>query len=323
MPPVRTSSRCPPCTTRFQARRRRAAFPDERYPATKTIALRDGGIELTGTVVDVTGGPIAGAVVVASGRHSADSSVVVRTDEHGRFAMWVGGDGQRLVAHADGYASGTTHATPPADVAIALTPEATFAGVVVDGETRVPVANARIVIQPSDYETPGQTTFCDARGEFRVRGLMPGRVQAEARTEHAFGHLAGSRLLEIGTHLTGAVVEVWPSEEVEDVPEETGITVRGIVKLLSGESVAGVCVLALSRCPRPLDLRANALRWELRDDRCRARRSNALGARERRGSERIMVPAETVVELVVERTGASPAPSSTPTVGRSPAKRSA
>ncbi|MBX3162167.1 MAG: carboxypeptidase regulatory-like domain-containing protein [Deltaproteobacteria bacterium] len=183
------------------------------------IALREGGVELVGTVVDVTGGPIAGALVVgASSPMSARTGTIVaaRTDARGRFAMCVTGT-RYLSAYADGYASASTVDRAPADVRIVMTPEATLAGTVVDGGTRKPVEGARVLLEPSGGELDNevQSTFTDARGEFRFRGLVPGRVVATAYADHAFGRTAGSILVGLAQRVAGVEIEAWPASRVE------------------------------------------------------------------------------------------------------------
>src|SRR5690606_30311632 len=63
------------------------------------ITLEDGGVEIHGTVKDLSGGAVEGAQVL-TGRSAAV------TDAEGSFSMWVQ-EGLALVwATADGYASG-------------------------------------------------------------------------------------------------------------------------------------------------------------------------------------------------------------------------
>ncbi|MCW5801206.1 MAG: carboxypeptidase regulatory-like domain-containing protein [Deltaproteobacteria bacterium] len=263
------------------------------------IVLRRGGLELTGTVVSAVGGPIAGAVVIA---RAFDAAVVARTDERGWFAMWVGDDLQQV--HADGYASGSARVWPPAEVAIALTPESTLAGTVADGATRRPVANARVVLGSADGQR-SFTTLAGARGEFCFRALPPGRLAARAYVEGRYGRSAGSWLFGIRTHVTGAVVEVWPGSDAEDgEPEPAGVTVRGVVRDVRGEPVAGVRVEIGRRETARVD--AARTRSDVSFVVTRVAPGEAtLSVRANVvGSQPISIAGDTVADLVVERAGA-------------------
>src|SRR5262249_33605992 len=66
------------------------------------LQLKLRGVEVTGVVLDITGGPIARALV----RQSTDPAV--ETDAQGRFSLWTRPGGIELSASADGYAESPT-----------------------------------------------------------------------------------------------------------------------------------------------------------------------------------------------------------------------
>src|SRR5207302_6384307 len=72
------------------------------------LVLAKGGVEITGTVADITGGPIAHAFVRAhEGGWSSDGDFpALETDEAGKFSLWVRPGEVEVKAVADGYAEG-------------------------------------------------------------------------------------------------------------------------------------------------------------------------------------------------------------------------
>ena len=89
------------------------------------IVLRAGGAELTGTVSDISGGPIAHARVTASvGRWGEGASTPsVETDDKGVYTLWTAPGMVRLSVIADGYASSrSTTGRAPGTLDVLLTP---------------------------------------------------------------------------------------------------------------------------------------------------------------------------------------------------------
>jgi len=174
------------------------------------IALRSGGAEVTGTVADVSGGPIAKARVW-SGDHG-EPMVLTETDDAGAFALWVDKDDVRIHAAADGYTDEEESVDAPGKVEILLTPESTIAGIVIDAATSQPVEGARVQIGEWSGEA---VVFSDAAGAFRARRLSPGRHVVIARTEHGYGRTEGSTLAGLGQEVEGVVVKLFPAVRVE------------------------------------------------------------------------------------------------------------
>ena len=181
-----------------------------RAGETKTgidLALRGGGVEIVGTVADLTGGPIAKARV-----WSHRPYVATETDEKGQFSLWVAKGQTGVSAAADGYADGDTYLHAPGKAEILLTPESSLSGTVVDGASGKPVEGARVML--GDW-SEAETTFSDAAGAFRITRLNPGRQTVTARTDRGYGRTEGSVLVGLGQHVDGVVVKLFPAARFE------------------------------------------------------------------------------------------------------------
>lgn len=175
------------------------------------FTLRPGGVELTGTVSDLTGGPIEKAKV--------RGPITVETDAQGAFSLWVKPGYIEIEASADGYADASEDVwvpkAVPARVELVLTPEASLSGIVVDAGSREPVAGARVVVGTSNFGwDSGEATFSDAQGRFRVGRLTPKRYVVTARTSTGFGRTA-SVLVGLAQSVEGVTVEVHPAFRID------------------------------------------------------------------------------------------------------------
>ena len=184
--------------------------PGERR--TVDIELRGGGVELTGVVEDILGGPIAKAEVSAGGMR-------IETDDEGRFSIWMPPDQgfQFVHARATGYGPRTQSVKPPARVAIALAPESAIAGKVVDAVTGAPVANARVTAEPNDDDTMTGTD-----GTFTLDGLAAGDMKLAASTQTRYGRLDRRVELGVGERVEGIVIEVHPARSIVATIELAG-----------------------------------------------------------------------------------------------------
>ncbi len=183
------------------------------------ITMRPGGVEVTGIVSDLTGGPIANAKVWASGDWSdrTRATALTETDAQGKFSLWVKQGNIRVTAAADGYADNEESATAPGKLEILLTPESSLAGTVVDAATNEPVEGARVQVGASSEWgwDSGETVFTNAQGAFRVTRLTPGRYVAVSRTERGYGRTEGSTLVGLGQHVDGVVVKLFPAHRID------------------------------------------------------------------------------------------------------------
>lgn len=171
------------------------------------LALRAGGVEITGTVSDLTGGPIAKARVV-----SDDPMVVTETDDRGAFSLWVSKGRHAVEASADGYADDRSYLFAPGRIEILLTPESSLAGTVVDATSGAPVEGARVTL--GDW-SEAESTFSDREGKFRIPRISPGRQTVVARTDRGYGRSEGSTLVGLGQHVDGLIVKLYPAARIE------------------------------------------------------------------------------------------------------------
>lgn len=173
------------------------------------FSLVAGGVRVAGRVLDVAGGPVEHAWVMAQGIGNWTP-----TDAEGRFEMWTSAGGQLLGALAPGYALGMQMAHPPTDqVEILLAPEATVQGRVIVAETGAPVAGVGIY-RPDLVGWP-PLAISDAGGRFSIDGREPGRLELEARSDEYYGRTAGAVALGLGELRDDVVIEVHPAVEVE------------------------------------------------------------------------------------------------------------
>lgn len=180
------------------------------------IALEPGGVEITGTVSDITGGPVGNARVRAAGdRFRGSYGPPVETDAQGQYAIWVRPGGTRVIASADGYADATAYDVAPGTIDLLLTPESSLTGIVVDAKTGAPVEGARVSVDNSGYGWDAKSDRTDAQGKFRVHGLTPGRYVAEAKTERGYGRSEGSTLVGLGQHVDDVVVKLHPALRIQ------------------------------------------------------------------------------------------------------------
>lgn len=174
------------------------------------IVLDAGGVALRGTVTDVMGGMIAGAVVTAKstehgnpiteGSWGTRPPVMTRTDDEGTFELWVRPGTLQLDASADGYAPGRALGLAPGLVAsVVLAPESVLAGRVVDRSSGNPVEGARVSVGGEPLPgMPVPSTFTDAEGRFRLTGLEPGRYRPLATAAGRLGDAPRSVVLGLG-----------------------------------------------------------------------------------------------------------------------------
>jgi carboxypeptidase family protein/PDZ domain-containing protein len=183
------------------------------------ITLQRGGVEVTGTVGDITGGPVAHAVVRALGDAWTTRSAgpAIEADESGKFSLWVRPGELLLTAVADGYAPGVRYGTAPGRFELLLTPESSLAGTVIDAQTNQPIEGARVHISNGawEWDSDDGLDITNADGTFRVARLTPGRYVATAATSHGHGRTEGSTLVGLGAHVDGVIVRVFPGARIE------------------------------------------------------------------------------------------------------------
>jgi protocatechuate 3,4-dioxygenase beta subunit len=173
------------------------------------LALDDGAVQVAGIVVDVNGGPIADAIVMAGPRARPELvSGFARTADDGRFVLWTRPGMIEVRASADGYGDGAQVAIAPgAFVEVLLTPESVLAGTVVEAGSHAPVAGAEVeVADQGDDARPSAmvgSTVTDAAGHFRITRLPPGRYRPSAHRAGARGEIAAAVRVGLGETVDG------------------------------------------------------------------------------------------------------------------------
>lgn len=171
------------------------------------LVLAGGAVQLRAVVSDVTGGPIAHALVrAATEDHDINKpghwAAGVEADDHGVATLWVA-PGQLLVkASADGYAAAEVDGLAPGTVEILLTPESSVEGLVVD-EAGHPIGDADVVADCVDTHEHARS---DADGHFHIGHLLPERYAISARTPTGYGRTEGSIAVGLASHVEGVIV---------------------------------------------------------------------------------------------------------------------
>lgn len=185
------------------------------------IALVPGGIELRGVVNDVFGGVVDGARITVTqysvfsridGPNSGPGTPVhATTSADGTFLAWVDPGELDVAARAEGYGHAVTRVRAPGPtVTLSLLPESTLSGIVVDRETRAPIAGARVVLRAWSETAMHEETaaFTGDDGRFEIRGLVPGRYRPAAYADGLHGESARSHVLELGDSVQDVTVEM-------------------------------------------------------------------------------------------------------------------
>ncbi|WP_198316577.1 carboxypeptidase regulatory-like domain-containing protein [Cystobacter fuscus] len=166
-------------------------------PQTVDFQLQSGGVELRGTVLDVGGGPIAGARVVAVEQVPAPEfgrtgpRPASWTDANGQYQLWLDAGVYGLTASHPDYTDGAATVrmeNVPRKQDFLLTPAASIQGRVLTREGGHPVAGARVSWSLGDSpkgsfsldaELP-PAVLTDDSGNFVIRQLPSGRVRLRA-----------------------------------------------------------------------------------------------------------------------------------------------
>jgi uncharacterized GH25 family protein len=200
------------------------------------LVLAQGGHALTGTVVDIGGGPIEGALVSVTRLDEGNMMSFDRapagalTDDEGRFAFHVKSGQYVVTAQHTDYVTDmamTEVAEGPRHVALTMTPGATVSGIVRASPGGEPVAGAVVVAAKTDvaggFVIAGfgeHRVVTDGDGRFTLHGLSSG---VHGLTAVAAKHATPEPVevaLGVAEHVDG--VEVW----VEAAFKISGFVVR-------------------------------------------------------------------------------------------------
>jgi protocatechuate 3,4-dioxygenase beta subunit len=204
---------------------------DGEQRAGMDIVLRGGGVRIEGSVSDVTGGAVAGAIVVT--QDGADRSVAT-SDAKGAFSLWVEPGPTGVGATATGYAPGWARGPAPGHFfKINLVPGSTLVGRTVITGDGTPVAGVVVEGVPMEGAATRASGRSDEEGRFRIEGLSPGRYRVEATSEGREGYSKSSVTLGLGETSSEVLIELDPA-----------YVVRGrVVDKVTGEPCAGGRVL--------------------------------------------------------------------------------
>jgi protocatechuate 3,4-dioxygenase beta subunit len=176
--------------------------------ASVDLALAAGGVELSGVVSDISGGPIAHAQVRVD-------DAIVESNDQGQFSLWLDPDTDvSLSATADGYAPASWNGHPPDRAEVRMEPESSLAGTVLAADG-TPVADAKVEVEGVDWHLPSVSTTSGDDGTFHAERLAPGRYTVTVRTPSGYGTSDGSVLVQMAEHADGVIVTLVPSAHIE------------------------------------------------------------------------------------------------------------
>ena len=183
------------------------------------FVLKEGGVELTGVVKDIAGGEIEGAWVSSGARGwGRGGAAFTRSDEDGKFSLWVEPPTATVSAFAEGYTEGARSAAVPGTfVEVFLTPESVVVGKVVWADSGKPVAGAKV--EASNSRFVGLTfggagdgsVYSEDDGSFRLEGLEPGAYKVSASGDELVGASEEKTHVGLGQTSEPVVVKVHPA----------------------------------------------------------------------------------------------------------------
>jgi protocatechuate 3,4-dioxygenase beta subunit len=189
------------------------------------IELRLGGARLAGTVLDATGGPIAGAQVRALRVEAPPFVLETTTDDDGGFELALIEGYVQLTGHAEGYAPALVGMMAPAEgVEVVLTPGSRVSGMVVEAGSERPLADVAVRAVPEQARSPQleRSALTQADGTFTIHGLEPGRYALIAKGDRVHGAAPEPITIGLTERLTGVKIEVVGATEVHGRVVEVG-----------------------------------------------------------------------------------------------------
>ncbi len=141
---------------------------------------------VTGSVLDATGGPIAGALVTARAASEGPApSALAVSDDDGAFRLDVAAGPTELTARAEAYSIFVRRVAAPADsVRLVLLPSSHVAGRVSAAGSEEPIAGAQITaVNTNGAHLPVVAATSGPDGSFELRGLGVGAYSISAQAE--------------------------------------------------------------------------------------------------------------------------------------------
>lgn len=199
----------------------------------RTVEIRlERAARVAGVVVSALGEPVPGARLDTFGggiHHDATG------DDGGRFSFDALPAGPvEITVHADDFTKTTVPTTAPTDgLRIEMSRGSRAAGIVVDA-SGAPVANCELRVQSRPSPTGRRNApRTDARGEFSITGLSPGRLLLAVDDDRGVGSTGWISIGE-GEDRVGLVLRLEPH-----------VSIRGVVVDASdGSSIEGAVVVA-------------------------------------------------------------------------------
>lgn len=192
------------------------------------VALRPGGTRIEGTLTDITGGEIEGALVVArpasGGRVGvAHAGIAALSDAEGHYVLSLGEGRWSIEAGGDDYARAQRRVSirrAAARVDFQLVPAAAIHGRVLDRATGAPVADAAVGFEryvargrgfSVDMAKPDEMARTAADGGFVLRGLPPGSYSVFATAKSRASVVEAVVAVAFGEQVDGVEVLVDPA----------------------------------------------------------------------------------------------------------------
>ena len=175
------------------------------------IVLDEGGANLSGQVLDATGGPISGATLVVVRQGTPRDTAVATSRPDGRFALWIAAGPVTVLARAHGYSfARIAHIAPSAGLVVTLTPGSTIRGrVVAEGTgTPVPGVEVRAVVAGSLNTSLASAETSDANGTFEIQGLEPGSYTLSGEGEGWRGDMLTPIQIGLASQIQGVTLTV-------------------------------------------------------------------------------------------------------------------
>jgi protocatechuate 3,4-dioxygenase beta subunit len=175
------------------------------------IVLGKRGVEVSGTVLDAFGGPIAGASVRVVQWAGTAAALEATSRDDGQFSIWTGAGATTLIASAEGYAPSTRQRVAPArGVELVLTPAASLSGTVLSAEDGSPIADAEVRALRLDRPplAAQKAVRSQEDGQFTIADLEQAEYFVEAIGQNYRGRSEGAIAVGVGGHVTGITVRV-------------------------------------------------------------------------------------------------------------------
>jgi RNA polymerase sigma factor (sigma-70 family) len=203
-----------------------------------TLTLAEGGVTVSGRILDEGGGPIPRAKVVAGLGYPfpparsgfSDRQYLTVADDQGRYQLTLDPREYTVRAQAGGYQPKETTVAVTRDVVrdLRLSPAARLAGRVIERASRQPVADCEVILSGGSFGS--RVVRSDSEGRFVIDDAAPGSFQlvAKHRVRNLFA--PGRKVAVVATQaLEGLLIELDP-----------GIRLGGRVRDASGAGLAGV-----------------------------------------------------------------------------------